>query len=113
MDALGSIPAKKDVKSLDIKLEEWNKRKDAIERAWDKMTYYDAAVRYWQPITQRIVKDIYIKDERSEFDIPAGLVISIDGCEDVKYWFYHDFKTGKIQRDSKCWWFDGDAERSE
>lgn len=113
MDTLGGIPSKKDVKSLDAKLDVWDKRKYAIERAWNKMMYYDAAVRYWKPITERIVKDIYIKDERAEFDIPAGLVISIDGCEDGQYWFYHEFKTGKIQRDCGCSWFDGDAERGE
>ena len=55
----------KEKAKLDTILNELTKKKLACEQAWEKMCYYNHAVRTFQPITQRTVRDIFMKDPRS------------------------------------------------
>lgn len=89
----------KEKAKLDTILNELTKKKLACEQAWEKMCYYNHAVRTFQPITQRTVRDIFMKDPQADTDVPNGLVIKIDGYEDGGYWFYHEFRKQKKAHD--------------
>lgn len=89
----------KEKAKLDDILDKLPKRKQSCELAWEKMCYYEQAVRTFQPITQRKVKDIFMKDPQADTDVPNGLVIHLDGYEDGGYWFYHEFKKQKKAHD--------------
>jgi len=84
---------------LDYVLDKLPKRKLACEQAWEKMCYYENAVRTFQPITQRKVRDIFLKDPQADTDVTNGLVINLDGYEDGGYWFYHEFLEQKKAHD--------------
>lgn len=89
----------KEKAKLDDILDKLPKRKLACEQAWEKMCYYENAVRTFQPITQRKVRDIFMKDPQADTDVVNGLVIRLDGYEDGGYWFYHEFKKQKKAHD--------------
>ena len=88
-------PTDKEKARLDDILGKLPKKKMAIELAWEKMNYYENAVRTFKPITKRKVRDIHVKDQRADTDITNGLIINLDGYEDGGYWFYHEFKEQK------------------
>lgn len=89
----------KEKTKIDDILDKLSKRKLACEQAWDKMCYYENAVRTFQPITQRKVRNIFAKDPQADTDVPNGLIINLDGYEDGGYWFYHEFKDQKKAHD--------------
>lgn len=88
-------PTDKEKAKLDDILDKLSKKKLACEQAWDKMCYYDNAVRTFQPITKRKVRNISVKDPQADTDVVNGLIINIDGYEDGGYWFYHEFRNQK------------------
>ena len=73
---------------------------------------YHGATNGWQDIQDRIVRKCYKRDPASEFDVPNGLVMIVNGCEQGKWSFYREYKRKTVQSDNKCGWYN-DKEDNE